>query len=174
MDGLKLLHEQTRPQNSGEWIDDKGVRAALFVYGELAWVARMPAGRNLRGPDVEQPKRGVRSNHLAGPDPVASEPRPRRPASSAGGHAPSHPKSPPPRSLCRMPARWLKNAADLQRLLHRLGPDGARDYLKTHLPSIAAMGAGFTNQERQDLLAYILRLRRRQYRAHAGRAMDSA
>ncbi len=51
MDSLQLLQDQASPQNRGEWIDENKMRAALFVYGELAWtVGRPPRSKTFGKP----------------------------------------------------------------------------------------------------------------------------
>ncbi len=156
MDGLKLPQPQTGPCNSGEWVDENGMRAALFVYGELAWTVRIPRGQ-VRRARVEQPERGVRTDYRVGPASVGSQPRRRRPVAPAPAIRQAIQVTTPER-LMEMPARWLEDAQDLLRLVQRLGTEKAADYLAKHLSVLGAIGAGFTNPEREEVLARILRM----------------
>ncbi len=88
---------------------------------------------------------------------MASRTRPRHAASPAAAIRQAVYAS-DPAQLMQMPAHWLEEAEDLQRLLQRLGAEKSAAYLATNLPILGAVGAGYTNQDRDAVLSTILRM----------------
>lgn len=152
----RLLQTQTYPCNGGEWVDEAGMRAALFLYGELAWVVRIHAGASFGDPVWNSADTQIEP--VTEPDLRlwhATRTSEAHPPAAAIRHAI---RATAASQLARMPARWLTDAPDLQRLLRRLGTDAGRDYLAHNLAELGAVGAGYTNRERHELFAELLRL----------------
>ncbi|CAM3376640.1 Ankyrin repeat domain-containing protein [Bordetella sputigena] len=137
---LGLLSQGSLPRNLGEWIEDDETRAALFVYGELAWVARATRQEHFDAPLWQA--RGLDVEPATLPDlrqwqdaRLDSEQVPPATAIHQAVRATAVAR------LTDMPIRWLNDGPAAESFLLRLGPEAASAYLAANAPSIAASAA---------------------------------
>lgn len=151
---LNLLLEADTPRMHGQWVEQDGMHAALFVYGDLAWV-----GRTL-SPDALQlhfwTNKGMEIEPATVPALLrwqAGQPADRRsPLEAVISQAISATAA---AQLADMPARWLRHNALIERFLRRLGKDEGMAYLSSNA---ADLGAELSDRRRHQLLDCIMRV----------------
>lgn len=152
MADLGLLQEGDYPRNQGAWMAENGTRAALFVYGELCWVAHARSKDAFQAP-LWQGK-GLEIELATLVDlrrwQDARLDKSRVPPSAAIGQVI---RVEEPARLGEMPISWLNDTACAEAFLLRLGQARAVAYLAAHAPAIAAFAAG----KRHKLLCCMLR-----------------
>ncbi|ARP84005.1 hypothetical protein CAL12_26445 [Bordetella genomosp. 8] len=149
---LRLLRAGNQPRNYGEWIEADGTRAALFAYGQLAWVARAETSAAFAAPLWNATAVDIELATL--PDLMRW-----RDARLDDSHLPPRPAltqaivNTDTAHLARMPIRWVNDPDCAERFLTRLGEHGTAQYLDAHARTIGT----FTPYERDRLLTGLLR-----------------
>ena len=154
MAALELLQDVDIPQIQEEWTESNSGRAALFTYGELAWVARGIGPHALQDPLWAA--KGLEIGCITVP--ALLQMRAGQP-----GDMPAPPdvaiaaaiRATDTAQLVQIPGRWLSGTDLVERLLRRLDKDQALAYLAR---TAADFGIDLADRKRQALLGSVFNL----------------